>query len=218
MEKDEIKWVCQYLNIPTEEKKISITYFPLLVLEGIACVLNYKNIGFDISISCAFIIFLSMFIWGEYIRVNSKFLFLYLGVEFSLWSLCCMLAVWGISGIGLWQGLIVFTTFLLFSILANIYLVKRNEGNIINGNSNRVADLPESIYGACGLMGMLACSIVLKFLSPDGKNLLGEMTAGILACLAQYVAIRTFYKHIIRMRYKIDEVLNQQKQKPKKKR
>jgi sulfite exporter TauE/SafE len=112
----------------------------------------------------------------------------------------------------------VFTTFLLFSILANIYLVKRNEGNIINGNSNRVADLPESIYGACGLMGMLACSIVLKFLSPDGKNLLGEMTAGILACLAQYVAIRTFYKHIIRMRYKIDEVLNQQKQKPKKKR
>ena len=215
MEKDEIKWVCQYLNIPKEEKKLSLIYVPLLLFEGIACLTNYNNIDFEISGSCALILFASMFIWGEYIRVNRKFLFLYFGVGCSLWSLCCMLAVWGVSEIGLLYGLIVFPVFLFFSILANSYLVKRNEGKIINGNSNHAEDLPKSIYGTCGLMGMLTCSIVLKFLSPDGKNLLGEMSFGIAFYLIQYVAIRTFYKHIIRMRYKIDEVLNQQKQKPK---
>jgi len=218
MKKDEIKLVCQYLNIATEEKKISITYFPLLVFEGIVCLTNYKNIDFEISGTCALILFVSMFIWGEYIRVNSKFLFLYFGVVCSLWSLCCMLAVWGISGSGLWQGLIVFTTFLLFSILANSYLVKRNEGKIFNGNSNHAADLPKSIYGIFGLMGMLTGSIVLKFLSPDGNFFLLEMSLGIVSYLIQYMAIRFLYKHIIRMRYKIDEVLNQQKPKPKKKR
>jgi hypothetical protein len=88
MEKDEIKLMHQYLNIPSERKKISLTYLPLFIFEAMVIFIYYNNMGFEILVSCAFIIFLSMFILGEYIREKSKFLFLYLGVGSSLLSLC----------------------------------------------------------------------------------------------------------------------------------
>jgi len=211
MEKDEFYRMCQYLDIVTEEKKIDLVHYPLLIFELLACAANYTNISFMISLPCAIVISIGMFIWGQRTKENNKLLYLYLGVGISLWSLCCMALLVGFIHTNLLDSLIIFIALFLSSVPFNIYLVKRNAMKILNGKSSSIDTMSKSFYGGAGGAGLVVGGTLGRVLNRDGKAIVGIVTGGMLAYFFQYAAIRYFYKYIIRIQYKIDECLIQQK-------
>jgi hypothetical protein len=219
MEKDEVKLVHKFLNITTAQKWITGMYPMLAFLEVFVC-LTYTSINLAISVPCAVVIFISIVIWGEIIKENNKFLFLYYGMENSLMSLCCMLIVLAIIQIDFFYGIIAFIAMLLPSIPCNIYFAKRKARKMLRGQDNRDdMKLKPFVKIACSL-GVLIGIIEMRTLSADGKTLVGVVCFGIMFYMFQGFAIRDFHKEIIRRRYNINinNLLKQQSAKPARKR
>ncbi|SEJ78518.1 hypothetical protein SAMN05660742_1176 [Propionispira arboris] len=219
MEKDEDKLVDKFLNITTAQKWITGMYPMLAFLEVFVC-LTYISINLAISVPCAVVIFFSIVIWGEIIKENNKFLFLYYGMENSLLSLCCMLIVLAISHLDFFYGIIAFIAMLLPSIPCNIYFAKRQARKMLSGqDSMDDMKLKPFVKIACSL-GVLIGIIEMRILSADGKTLVGVVCFGIMFYMFQGFAISEFHKEIIRRRYNINinNLLKQQSIKPARKR
>jgi len=219
MDKDKINSVLQYLDIATEGEKINKIALPLLALEAICCAVFAERISFFITFSFSMVVFMIMLMWGLNINRNSKSLFLYLGVGGGLWSLCLILIAVGSSKLDLFYGCVLFIIMMLINISTVICLVKINARKILNvTGSCGDKKYPDSFYKVVGVIGMLLGSIIVKILSPQANNvvliLCGVFTS--YGCL--YMAIRCFYKHIIRKKYNLDELLKQQKLQPARKR
>jgi len=210
MDKDKINSVFQYLDIATEGEKINKIALPLLAFEAMSYFVFAERISFLTTFSFAIAVFIVMFIWGLNINGNSKSLFLYLGIGSGLWSLSFILVALGASSIDLLHGCIAFIIIMLFSVPANIYIVRMNARKILNVKGN-CADtkLPKSYYKACGAFGYLLGIVLVKILCPDVINFGVIVCFAILAYMFQYVSIIHFYKHIIRRRYNIDGLLKQ---------
>ncbi|MBU2703403.1 hypothetical protein Ga0466249_004548 [Sporomusaceae bacterium BoRhaA] len=210
MESNEVNSVFQYLDIDTEGEKINKIAFPLLAFEAMSCFVFAERISFLTTFSFAVVIFIVMFIWGVNISKNSKSLFLYLGIGSGLWSLSFILVALGASYIDLLHGCIAFIIIMLFSMPANIYIVKKNARKVLNvKGSCAYTKLSKSYYKACGALGYLIGIIFVKILCPGLINFGIIVCFAILAYMFQYVSIIYFYKHIIRRRYHIDELLEQ---------
>ncbi|MBU2703404.1 putative Tic20 family protein [Sporomusaceae bacterium BoRhaA] len=208
MENYEIKKVRKYLNIQVDAKKVRYIYFPLFVFE-LMCWGFYPGYVGNGGIIIAVIIFFSMLIWGEIIRVRGKNLFLYMGVGMSLWSLCSILLVLYIVHADFFQGLAIGIGILLLSVPAAIWLVRRNAQRILSGKAKPRINLPMSCYSAAGSLAVATGCVTRRWLSQN-TNAIVAIVAGIfVACGCLYAAIERFYKHIIRRRYHIDELLEQ---------
>jgi hypothetical protein len=75
-----------------------------------------------------------------------------------------------------------------------------------------------TFYKVVGVIGMLLGSIIVKILSPQANNVVLVLCGVFTSYGCLYMAIRCFYKHIIRKKYNLDELLKQQKLQPARKR
>lgn len=211
MKKDEMNIVYKYLDISGTEEIIDKIYLLLFSFEAICCFMYGDKIDFKISVPCAGVIFVSMFIWRQETKEDGKLLFLHSALGCSLVSLCFMLIVLGVSHLELLHGCIAFLAMLLFSIPTNIYLAKRKARKILNGDSDQVNAKMPSYYNIFGLLGMVLGTIAVKLLNYDTQMLLLMIGFGFVAFIFQGCAIRDFHREILRRRYHIDEWLEQQK-------
>ena len=220
MEKDEMSRVYKFLDVIGSENLVGRTNLLLFAMEAMACLANNTNISLEISASCALVIFMSMFMWGEIIKDKSKFLFLYLSVESSVLSLCCMLIALGAIKCDLIQGGIVFIVMLVSSIPCNIYFVKRKARKILNGQVSRDGTRWESLTGFVISFTVISGCFERQFLTVAGESIILIVCGYIAFYIFQASAIMEFYKEIIRRRYNINinNLLKQQSVKPARKR
>jgi hypothetical protein len=208
MENYEIKKVRQYLNFQEDAKKVRYIYFPLFVFE-VMCWSSYSGHVGNGGIIIAVMTFLSVVIWGEIIRVKGKNLFLYMGVGMSLWFLFLILLVLELIHADLFQALEVFAGILFLIVPAAIWLVRRNAQRILSGKAKAPIKLPMICYGAAGGLSLITYNVTKGWLSQDGKTLGAIICFSLGACACLYAVIERFYKHVIRRRYHIDELLEQ---------
>jgi hypothetical protein len=131
-----------------------------------------------------------------------------------------MLIVLGIGQLDFIHSIIVFFAMLLPSIFCNTYFANRAARKMLSGQNRRDnTKLEPFIKLACSL-GVLSGIIEMRFLSVDGKNLVGIVSFGIVFYLFQRCAINEFHKEIIRRRHNINinNLLKQQSVKPARKR
>jgi hypothetical protein len=211
---DKINSVLQYLDLDTERKKINSILFPLFCFEALSCLLMAEKINFIVTTSLAMVVFIIMLIWRININKNSKSLLLYLGVGGGLWALCFLLIALSISYINFLWSCVFLIIILLVSIPANIYLVKKNARKIFEDGHVDIK-LPESCYKGAGVIGMFIGTLLLKFLGFHFSSIIMFFIFIIIVCVCIYATIRCFYKHILRNRYDIDELLKQSNMKPK---
>jgi hypothetical protein len=212
---EKINSVIKYLDLDSEGKKINIILYPLFCFEAMSCILLAEKINLIITASLAGGVFIIMLIWRMNINVNSKSLFLYLGVGMGLYAFSFILIALALSimHINLFWSCIVVIILLLISIRASIYIVKSKAREIIVDGPVDIK-LPEYYKGA-GAIGMLMGTLLLKVLGFYLSSIIMFFFAVYLANIFIRVATAFFYKHIIRNRYNIDELLKQSNIKPK---
>jgi len=220
MEKNEMSHVYKFLDVVGSKDLVGRTNLLLFAMEAMACLANNANISLEISASCALVIFMSMFMWGEIIKNDSKFLFLYLSVECSVLSLCFMLTVLGASNIDLLHGCIAFTVMLVSSIPCNIYFVKRKARKILSGQVSQDDKRWESLTGLVISLSVISGCFERQFLTAAGERIILIVSSYIAFYIFEGCAIMGFYKEIIRRRYNINinNLLKQQSVKLAKKR
>ncbi|MBU2703406.1 membrane protein [Sporomusaceae bacterium BoRhaA] len=214
MEKDKINLVYKFLDVTGE--KFGDMYFALFVMEAFACLANYTNIGLGISVPCALVIFMSIVIWGDMIKENGEFFFIYLGVVGFLLSLCFMLIALGLSQFNLLYSFIVFIAMLLVSIPSGIYFVKRRAKKILSGQDSRDDTKLAPFIGVVGPLTVIIGIIETQILSGEVRTLIVIVCSYIMFCISLGCAIMDFYREIIRRRYNINinNLLKQQTAKP----